>query len=103
MISGSTLAVTNAELVELQHILKRFVPEYKVWAFGSRVTGTHKPYSDLDIALVGDESISIETRAALVEALSESALPYKVDIVDWAATSETFQHIIDKQKLVIQL
>lgn len=103
MISSSTLAMTSAELAELQGILKRFVPDYKVWAFGSRVTGNHKPYSDLDIALVGDEPISIQTRAALTEALSESALPYKVDIVDWASTSEAFQQLIDKQKRVIQL
>jgi len=103
MIASSTLAMTNEELGELQRILKRFVPDYKVWAFGSRVTGKHKPYSDLDIALVGDEPISIETRAALTEALSESALPFKVDIVDWASTSDSFQQLIEKQKLVIQL
>jgi len=87
----------------LQRIMKRYVPDYKVWAFGSRVTGTYKPYSDLDLALVGDEPISIQTRAALSDALSESALPYKVDIVDWASTSKEFQEIIEKQKLVIQL
>ncbi len=103
MNAGSTLAMTKEELNDLQRILKRFVPDYRVWAFGSRVTGTHKPFSDLDIALVGDEPISIETRAALMEALSDSALPYKVDIVDWASTSEAFQEIINKQKLVIQL
>ncbi len=103
MNAGSTLAMTKEELNDLQRILKRFVPDYRVWAFGSRVTGTHKPFSDLDIALVGDEPISIETRAALTEALSDSALPYKVDIVDWASTSEAFQEIINKQKLVIQL
>ena len=103
MIPYSVLAMTAEELSLLQSILKRYVPDFKVWAFGSRVTGTHKPYSDLDLALVGDEPISIETRAALSDALSNSALPYKVDIVDWASTSEAFQQIIEKQKLVIQL
>jgi predicted nucleotidyltransferase len=103
MIPHSALAMTTEELNLLQSILKSYVPDFKVWAFGSRVTGTHKPYSDLDLALVGDEPISIETRAALSDALSNSALPYKVDIVDWASTSEAFQQIIEKQKLVIQL
>jgi predicted nucleotidyltransferase len=103
MIPHSVLAVTAEELSLLQSILKRYVPEFKVWAFGSRVTGTYKPYSDLDLALVGDEPISLETRSALSEALSNSGLPYKVDIVDWASTSEAFRKIIEKQKLVIQL
>ena len=103
MIPNTALAMTAEELGVLQSIMKRYVPEYKVWAFGSRVTGTYKPYSDLDLALVGDEPISIKTRAALSDALSESTLPYKVDIVDWASTSKEFQEIIEKQKLVIQL
>lgn len=103
MISGPTLAMTTQELSLLQNILKRYVPEFKVWAFGSRVTGMHKPYSDLDLALVGDEPLAIETRAALVEALSNSSLPYKVDLVDWASTTDSFKEIIEKQKLVIQV
>ena len=103
MIPHSALAMTAEEFSLLQSILKNYVPDFKVWVFGSRVTGAHKPYSDLDLALVGDEPISIETRAALSDALSNSALPYKVDIVDWASTSEAFQQIIEKQKLVIQL
>lgn len=103
MISGPTLAMTTQELSLLQKILKRYVPEFKVWAFGSRVTGTHKPFSDLDLALVGDEPLAIETRAALVEALSNSSLPYKVDLVDWASTTDSFKEIIEKQKLVIQI
>lgn len=103
MISGPTLAMTTQELNLLQKILKRYVPEFKVWAFGSRVTGTHKPFSDLDLALVGDEPLAIETRAALVEALSNSSLPYKVDLVDWASTTDSFKEIIEKQKLVIQI
>jgi predicted nucleotidyltransferase len=103
MIPYTVLAMTAEELSLLQSILKRYVPNFKVWAFGSRVTGTHKPYSDLDLALVGDEPISIQTRAMLSEALSNSGLPYKVDIVDWASTSEAFRQIIEKQKLVIQL
>lgn len=103
MIPSTGLAMTAEELNLLQSILKRYVPDFKVWAFGSRVTGMHKPFSDLDLALVGDEPIAIETRAALNEALSNSALPFKVDIVDWVSTSEAFKEIIEKQKLVIQL
>ncbi len=103
MIPSTSLAITAEELNLLQSILKRYVPDFKVWAFGSRVTGMHKPFSDLDLALVGDEPIAIETRAALNEALSNSTLPFRVDIVNWTSTSEAFKEIIEKQKLVIQL
>lgn len=93
--------MTAEELRLLQCILKQHVPEFKAWAFGSRVTGRHKPFSDLDIALVGTHPLPLRTRAALSDALSEAAIPYKIDIVDWATTSEAFQAIIEKQKLVI--
>ena len=101
MKSGPSLAMTAEELTQLQCILKRYVPEFKIWAFGSRITGHHKPFSDLDLALVGPYPISLSTRAALHEALSEAAIPYKVDIVDWATTSESFRAVIEKQKIDI--
>jgi predicted nucleotidyltransferase len=39
------------QLQIVQHILQRRVPTFDVWAFGSRVKGTAKPYSDLDLAV----------------------------------------------------
>lgn len=38
----------------VQHILQKHVPGHAVWAFGSRVKGTAKPYSDLDLAIITD-------------------------------------------------
>ena len=37
----------------------------------------------------------LATSAAVQEAFSESDLPWKVDIVDWATTSQTFREIIN--------
>ncbi|NOT20258.1 MAG: nucleotidyltransferase domain-containing protein [Sideroxydans sp.] len=83
-------------------ILARHVPQYEVWAFGSRTKGTAKEYSDLDLAIITDQPISLALSAAIADDFAESDLPIKVDVVDWATTSETFRRIIEKEKLVIQ-
>jgi uncharacterized protein len=77
-------------------ILNRYVPEYEVWAFGSRVkgTGTTRKYSDLDLALITDRPLELSRLAELREAFFESDLPFKVDIIDWATTGEEFREII---------
>jgi type I restriction enzyme S subunit len=52
----------------IRDILQTHVPGYVVWAFGSRVKGTARPYSDLDLALISDEPLALDIRAALMEA-----------------------------------
>lgn len=86
----------------VRDILKGHVPQYEVWAFGSRARWTAKAYSDLDLAVVTEQPLDWPVSTALSEAFDESDLPIKVDVVDWAATSETFRKIIAKQKVVIQ-
>ena len=39
-------------LETIRAILRRYLPECEVRAFGSRVTGPAKSYSDLDLAVV---------------------------------------------------
>lgn len=91
------IEITEKEREIVQQILQRIVPEYPVWVFGSRVKGTAKPFSDLDLAIITDKPLSLQKHAELVEAFSESDLPWKVDIVDWAATSEQFKAIIQNR------
>ena len=86
----------------VRDILHKHVPEYEVWAFGSRAKWTAKPYSDLDLAIITDHALSLAVSAALEDAFSESDLPWKVDIVDWATTSASFRKIIEQQKVLVQ-
>jgi predicted nucleotidyltransferase len=86
----------------LQRILQQHLPGYTVWAFGSRVTGRHKPYSDLDLVIVADQPLSLEQMATLREVFDESDLTIRVDLVDWAIASESFRRIILQQYLVVQ-
>lgn len=66
-------------------------------AFGSRVTETFKPHSDLDLCIVGSEPVSLMQWATLRELLSESDLPIRVDLVEWSSLTPQFQHIIQQQ------
>ena len=88
------VAITEAEWQIVQAILLCHLPGREVWAFGSRVQGKPKPFSDLDLAVLGEQPLPPATLAALADDFTESDLPYKVDIVDWATTSERFRAII---------
>lgn len=83
-------------------MLKRHVPNYRAWAFGSRVGGAPKPFSDLDLVLIGSKPLPLSIRAELNNAFSESDLPWKVDLVDWHSISPEFQNIIQANYEVIQ-
>lgn len=89
------LDLAPAHLAEVRRILQLHVPGRAVCAFGSRVLGTAKPFSDLDLAVMGDTLLDFRTVAALKDAFAESNLPFRVDVVDWAATSEVFRGIIE--------
>jgi predicted nucleotidyltransferase len=94
--------LNSHQLNEIRAILSSHVPDIMVWAFGSRVTGNARQYSDLDLALITDEPLPLATKADLVACFSESNLPFKVDLVDWASTSDNFRTIISANKVVIQ-
>lgn len=86
----------------LQAILAQHLPDREVWAFGSRTKGTAKPHSDLDLVVLGAAPLGIATQAALTEALSESDLPWRVDVVDWATCTSAFQALIAQHHVVVQ-
>lgn len=96
------LQVTPQQWLIVQRILQQYLSGYPVWAFGSRVSGPCKPYSDLDLAIVGTQPLSFALLAEVAEAFSESDLPWKVDLIDWSTTSQAFRQRILARKLVLQ-
>ncbi|QIM62029.1 DNA polymerase beta subunit [Pasteurellaceae bacterium Orientalotternb1] len=100
MVNG--LQIEPNELAIVQHILQQRVPNLSVWAYGSRVKGTAKTYSDLDLAIITQTPLTFLQLAELEEAFSNSALAWKVDLLDWASANETFKNIVRKQYIVIQ-
>ena len=100
--SAPRLDLQPHHLTIVRDILRRRVPERQVLAFGSRATGIAKEYSDLDLAVLGDEPLSLDAISSLSECFGESDLPFKVDIVDWTRADEAFRKIIRRDGLDVQ-
>ncbi len=78
------------------YLLKRF-PNSKVYLFGSYAKGKETPFSDIDIAIEGDD-----LRDAMIEArfkIEESCLPFKVDLVD-LSQADYLKEVIKKEGIL---
>jgi predicted nucleotidyltransferase len=91
------IAISEDSLNMVKNILSKTVPNCEVRAFGSRIKGTNREYSDLDLAIIGEKKLGISVLGNVQEAFMESALPFRVDILDYNAISEKFQKVIDAE------
>ena len=92
---------SQGDVADVLRILAEHVPDREVWAFGSRIRKATKEFSDLDLAIIGNEPVAAAILADLNEAFRESHLPFKVDVIDWATTSDHFRRIIEEQYVVL--
>jgi predicted nucleotidyltransferase len=85
------------ELGTVRDILRKHFPGARVWVFGSRCRDVHKPYSDLDLAILGEDGSSLPADALnrAHEAFMASDLPYRVDLLDYNAASPAFRENVD--------
>lgn len=86
----------------VRNILSRHLPGTEVRAYGSRVTGKTHRGSDLDLAIMTTEPLSLDTLADLRDAFSESTVPFRVDLLDWAETTESFRAIVMENSVILQ-
>lgn len=75
----------------------------KVYAFGSRARGKHHAFSDIDILYVEDpnQPISSSKISLIKEALEESDLTIKVDLVSAKNLAVSFRDSVDKEKILL--
>jgi predicted nucleotidyltransferase len=78
-------------------------PGTRVWVFGSRATGTARRYSDLDLALEAETPLGLAVLADVVGALSESDLPYKVDVIDLRSVDPGFRALIEPEMVALAI
>lgn len=96
------LDLSEQHLQILVSVLDRFLPsEVQVLVFGSRVNGTARRYSDIDLCLKCDRDIPDKAILNLQEAFSLSELPFRVDIVIYRNCTGAFRQIIDENSLKI--
>lgn len=81
-----------------KEILKKY--PYTFYVFGSRVKGTEKRLSDIDLCVI--EDIPGNILSHLEEDFEESNLPFTVDIVQWKYTTDSFKKLIEKDLTLIQ-
>jgi predicted nucleotidyltransferase len=67
------------EMKMMHDIFAQTVNIDKVILYGSRAKGTYKPFSDVDITLVGDQ-LTEEDLTDVMFRLDESSLPYFCDV-----------------------
>ena len=93
--------MTPNEWKQVAAILREYLPEREVWAFGSRATGKRlKKYSDLDIAVHG-RSVCTD-QGDITDAFDESLLPFKVEVIDLDTIDPKFRQRIERDFVPLQ-
>ena len=65
--------------------------------FGSRARGDATPTSDIDIALRAPQPLSPDLLSVAREALEDSNIPFKIDLLDYATLPAELRQAIDRE------
>jgi predicted nucleotidyltransferase len=84
----------------LLNLLEAHLPGIEAWAYGSRVLGRARRYSDLDLVVFAAPHQK-EAVAALREALEASNITIMVDLHIWDELPLEYQRRIAEQKVVL--
>lgn len=87
------LDLLPAQLEIVRNHLRQHVPDRRVLAFGSRTRGRARKYSDLDLAIMGDDPLDYGDVMDLDEDLSWSNLPFNVDLVVWSSIVDDYMRV----------
>jgi predicted nucleotidyltransferase len=68
-----------------------------VYLFGSWARGDQRPSSDIDLAVHAPEPLPPGLLARLREALEESTIPYRVEVVDLAEADAAFRERVRRE------
>lgn len=96
-----TIDITFDQHKTILSLLKKYLPNTAVWAYGSRVKWTSRPQSDLDMVVISTPEQTHQI-SSLREAFDESNLPFPVDLFDWNDVPETFRAEIEAEHVVLQ-
>jgi predicted nucleotidyltransferase len=96
-----TIAISSEQRQLLLDLLRQYLPGVTVWAYGSRVKGTARTNSDLDLVVFTTPEKN-RLVSELKDALGESNLPFIVDLHAWDEVPESFHERIRENYAVLQ-
>lgn len=76
----------------------------RVWIFGSRVRGNHRPFSDVDLIIEATPPLTSTLLSQIAADFEESSLPFKFDLVPLDSIYPPYApQIHNEKKLLVQL
>lgn len=85
MLDDNTLKIIKSNL-------NSYLPKnYTAFIFGSRATNNNRPFSDIDLGILGPKPLPSKNYINLVQAFEDSDIPYRTDVVDFANVTEKFK------------
>ena len=90
------MILSKQDYLQIVSIFKQFFAEKQpvILAFGSRVDGSARDYSDLDLIVKADSILPLSVYYPLKDAFEYSTLNFRVDVLDWFRLSDEFKKTI---------
>jgi len=90
------------DLSEARRIVLKLLAPYaaSVYLFGSRANGTMTRNSDIDVAVLPEESLPTGLLSKIREKLEDSQIIYNVDLVDLSEVSQKFKEKVIREGLI---
>ena len=99
---SDSIELKTSELDLVRKILADTIPDLEVWAFGSRVHRRKlKTFSDLDLVIFTQQGQLLDL-GVLRENLTDSDLPFTVDVSSWTQLPDWLQHEILQEHVILQ-
>ena len=100
MALNQIIDITSTQHEMLRSLLSLHLPGTEAWIYGSRVKGTSRPASDLDMVVFATPG-QARGVSDLRECFEQSSLPFRVDLFVWGDVPESFRKQIEREHVVL--
>ena len=101
MALNQAIDITSDQRETLISLLSKHLPNTEAWIYGSRVRGTSRPASDLDMVVFATPE-QAQGVSELRESFDESNLPFRVDLFVWNEVPKSFREQIEREHVVLR-